>query len=242
MSSQIKEQSLSLLLTDGQNEVTIRHGHANPEFVPSGIYISGNIDLPEDFFGKREVDTVNTYCVFDWGRYSILLLEGDGQQVTNRIEGQMILNDLFTNFGINSPTWNNPRDLARFIKLNRRFFAERSQAENLVYELSNFSATVKTEIEKTGDDRGNKREVFEKKVSGNLSELFKVVKINIALFHGFPLIEIDLELCFDISGSSMKIWFQCDELHELIEGTVQKAMQPRKDVFDEAGIVIIEKY
>lgn len=164
---------------------------------PKILNIAGVLDTPLRWIEKRvntdnsglylqssetsEVPVQHCHVLVDRNKLSIKLLISEQDHYCATISGQLELHPVFIKFGINNGQYRTPNELADLIKMNRSFFQNHTIAMSLVSALKNFKATVNKEIEKSTNDRGDKRQLIDQVAKHNLPDVFN---LEIPIFKG----------------------------------------------------------
>lgn len=108
----------------------------------------------------------------------------------------------FKEFGINTGKNWTPNELGQYFKMNRFYFADRSENMALVTTLKNFMAKVNVAIDKQKDDNGSFADNYNGVVTSNLPANFK---INIPIFKGQPKEVFEVEFMASVSGREVHL-------------------------------------
>lgn len=238
-----ENQQINLHVKEGQNEVIIRHGEAEP-VVPfrKPIAVSGilevprvhltnptrwltNKNVPENILDykaeirlemKEAADSPINYShlVVNRDKGTIEFIEDAGNPWESRFKGVLEFDPRFEKFSINTGRSYTTIDLANFIKMNRSHFETKDKAMLLVSELRNFKAKVDKEIENAADERGNRKILLAQAVESNIPESFR---INVPVFKGHPAQSLEVEISIDPSDLSCSL--VSPEVNDFIEET-----------------------
>lgn len=225
------EKKLTLnILNDGMTSLEIRHGDAMPLREPVKIALTGNIDTVRRFLDKRvekhdQKDCNIIVCRAKSGPY-IELTVAESSYFSDIVTGKIILNEDFVEFGINTGEKYTLRDLSDFIKMHRYCFHDTSTAMKLVSELRNFKAKVNKEIEKLGDDRGNKNEVLSQIVDTNIPESFVLC---MPIFKGSKTVAFKVDININVRDTDMDCQLESVEANDFIMGYLEKTIQSELD-------------
>jgi len=204
-----------LNVTVNGNELTILEGKAPEVFNPEKICINGILDSPLRFLEKRvsEVNQKKCFIIVDRDQMSISLTIDDKNHFSDSISGKMELHPDFLKFGINSGKYRTAFEMAEFIKMNKAFFSNRSEAADLVVQLRKFKAKVDKQVEaEFNPNKGDKKAVLQQAVDTNLPPTFKV---NIPIFKGTSKKELELETYFN--PDDLTCTLICAEVNEIIQ-------------------------
>lgn len=173
--------------------LVIREGAALPLKEPTPVRFTGIIDTPFRWLKIRveKLDQLLCNAKVDMEQMEITLTLDEKDHYQDKIVGKLVEHPIFTSFGINKGRYTTPHEMAKFFKMHRSFFENTSQAMTLVHELQNFKAKVDKQIEKSDNNRGDKRLLVAQAVESNLPERFNLV---IPLFKGqtSQLVEVEI--------------------------------------------------
>jgi len=238
-----ENQQINLHVKEGQNEVIIRHGAAEP-VVPfrTPITVTGTLGVPrihltnpskwltkkqypEDFLEYTEVirkkiaealDSPLQYShlIVNRDKGTIEFVEDEGMSWRSSYKGVLALDPSFTKFKINTGESRTTLDLSNFIKMNRSHFETKDKAMLLVSELRNFKGKVDKEIENAADERGNRKILMAQAVETNIPESFV---INVPVFKGYGNQTLEIEISIDPGDLSCSL--VSPEVNDYIEDT-----------------------
>ena len=187
----------SIDLTVNGEKLEVREGKALELFNPEIVKINGVLNAPLKYIEKR-VNTLNQlqcHVLVDRDKMSITLVINEKDHFGDIIRGMLELSPDFERFGINTGEYRTTLEMAEFIKMNRAFFENRSEAMNLVYQLRKFKAKVDKEVEaEYQPNKGDKRILIQQVVDSNIPESFNVL---LPLFKGYPKQVIEVETYFN---------------------------------------------
>jgi len=228
---------VDLKLPEGTKEIVIREGVAPVVQLPAAIFISGIISSPADWYeGKKEnglvYDSSNVHVIHDIDERSLLIRTSEhfsSGSVT--VKGLLITSSELNEFCINNTHKTfGPKELARFLKMNRSHFVDREKCMNIVSSLNQLKLKVEREIEDGNDFRGNKSVKFEQTVKSELSLSFN---LSMPIFKGYDSKSFEVEILFDVTDGGIRLWLESVELKEIIDtwskeiiSNVLKRLQP----------------
>lgn len=187
----------SIDLTVNGEKLEVREGKALELFNPEIVKINGVLNTPFKYIEKR-VNTLNQlrcHILVDRDKMSITLVINEKDHFGDIIQGALELSPDFERFGINTGEYRTTQEMAEFIKMNRAFFENRSEAMNLVYQLRKFKAKVDKEVEaEYQPNKGDKRVLIQQVVDSNIPESFNVL---LPLFKGYSKQNIEVETYFN---------------------------------------------
>lgn len=229
-------------------EIIVRQGEAAAALDPKepiAVELRGTLDAPLRWLEKRvsETEQINQkkcHILVNRDQLSIRLDIDENNQEGTVITGNLQIDPVFTEFGINTgKTWS-PIKLGEFFKMNRAYFEDRSTNMNLVSLLKNFVAKVNSDIEKKLEQNGSKSEVFRMEVDSNLPEKFD---IKIPVFKGSPRQTVEVETVAEISGQEVYLSLISPDAKEFIDNErdnqIDKILESIREIAPD--IVIIEQ-
>ena len=225
-------------------EVVLREGEApvalDPK-EPCPINIKGTIDSPLRWLEKRVelIDQKQANIKVNRDDMKISLVDKETDYYNNGITGVLQPSKEMVEFGINSERKWEPIKLSKFFKMHRAFFKDKSENMMLVSTLKNFKAKVNQDIERSKDENGSKVDNYSQVVDSNLP---KSSKLNIPLFKGFALEEIEVEIYADVDGRDVSLSLVSAGANEAIEEYKNKVIDEQLEAIRQIApdIVIIE--
>lgn len=242
---EVKEQIAEAMVNGlpvGVGEIVIREGKAVELHEPVKVVIAGTLDAPARWLETRmRLGLVNqgaNHVLVDRENLSITLQCNENNYYGSCISGELIVSPEYKRFGINAGGYITNFDMAELIKMNRSFFETRSVAMNLVTELQNFRAKVDKEIEKSDNNRGDKRLLVNQVVQSNLPEAFN---LKIPIFKGTAKQTLNVEVY--ISPADFSCTLVSPEANDLLEEMRDREMDAVISRIQTVcpDIVIIEK-
>ena len=181
--------------------VELRTGEALPIREQEPLVIKGILSAPLEFLQKRLHLLAIPAChvLVNREEMQIELRMNETSYFEGIITGVLQEDARFTKFGINGGRNLSTHDLAHLLKMNRAYFAVRSQCNELVLALQNFKAKVDKEIESSNDNRANATELRKQVVTSNIPPSFK---LNVPVFKGLKPIEIEVEVYINANDFS----------------------------------------
>lgn len=211
-------EEIKLNITSQNKDVIVRTGEALQLKEPLKIDIKGNIDAVSRFITQRN-SVENTICAQE----AIILVDREALSITLKAEpenfygaivkGELTINPLLQNFGINTGNKFTQSDLVSLLKLNRVFFADLDEHAKILSSIKNFKANVNKEIVSAKDGRGNNQNVNNQNITTDLAFDFK---LNIPIFKGEKASVFMVEILLDITDAGTRFWLESMELNDLI--------------------------
>ena len=226
---------INVNLPEGTNELVIRHGEAKEIEYPQTINISGIITSPGDWWQKKSRDVTDSHVIVYDKSISLIIHEHDlfGQEVIN---GTIQSFKELEKFQINGNKRYSTKELSRFLKFNRMYFLDRDENMEIVSKLQKFRAKVTQEIEDGNDFKGNKKYLFEQKVTHELGLL--EFTLYIPIFKGENPVSFKVEIGFDITDGSTTLFLESVELKELEQSIAKQLIEDQIKRFPEDMTII----
>lgn len=218
MSTEVKaaiaEEVGAALAQSGNGQIVIREGKAIELKEPLKVEIAGTLDAPARWLETRFDCLKEKTChvLVDREHLSIKLIVNENNHYGTNVKGSLIVSPEFLKFGINSGEYLTNFEMAELIKMNRSSFENKTTAMKLVTELQNFKAKVDKEVEKSDNNRGDKRLLINQAVQSNLPEAFTLV---IPIFKGTAKQTIECEVY--INPSDLTCALVSPEVNDLLE-------------------------
>lgn len=241
------ENDIKITVEPGVKEVFFRTGEAPIIHPPKSIEFEGLITTPIDYFlsrqGQKEnyFDLSKTLVVVEISKGQITLYGNPSDKFGDVITGQLFGNPVLQEFNLvegGGTRYVSPSDLADVFRRNLRFFASPDEGRRLIYELKNLKVNTNGKVDRTSDDRGNKKTNFEQAVESNVPVDF-VLKIPI--FHGGKPIAFKVEIFLEVNGSSVTCSLFSAELIDLVERERDALITEAIKGFEDYAVTIIRK-
>lgn len=234
------EQIVVEAIKKGFDNVSVYTGEALPLREPQAISINGTISAVSNFLTKRKdvIDPKACHISVDREDKKIVLVVNEHSYYRDIITGSLSIHPDLEKWMINTGEQWTAKQAAEFIKMNRSFFADRSQAMKLSKELMNIKVKVAKEVEKSDNNRGDfKYMLAQKVISSNIPEKFV---LNIPIFKGEKRQAFEVEIY--ISPDSFNCTFVSPELNDLIKENVDVLIDAELKKIDQLSpdIVVIE--
>lgn len=186
-------------------ELVLREGVAPKELDPKApvkTLLNGVIGAVVEYLTKRintgQFAQKDCHILVNRENIEITLIINEADEYKRgEIVGKLGYNPKFVEFGINGGKIWTPTELGMFIKMNRSFFADRSENMKLVSCLMNFTADVNNKIDRAVKENGNRTDNFAQVVNSNLPESFT---IQMPIFKGMQPETIEVETFAQVNG------------------------------------------
>jgi hypothetical protein len=139
-------------------------------------------------------------------------------------------------FGINASKFFNLTELEKFVRMTRFYFTDKDAHLALTGQLRSFTAKVKSDLAAAADQRGNKNNMYVKEVSSDLATSFK---LTIPIYKGLKAHTFLVEICYDVTDSSVRFWLESVELFELLKCSAEDELNPQIKELRNLGFTVI---
>lgn len=188
-------------ITPQGSELIIRTGDALPVSPKRPIVIVGSIESPLTYLIKRMPPASDCYIIYNLNDQKIVLIDNDTEDKPNYITGQMELTEEFKSLKIGT-TWNSVEALAKTLKKLRRYFPNSNQAATLVSAIRNHKSKITSDLEKSSNDRGSKKNLLTRSVETTIPEGFEMT---MPIFENTEPVTFMIDIFIDASSSSVSI-------------------------------------
>ena len=139
-------ENLTVKIEGDTKELVIRQGSALPAREPNRINIAGNILAPGNWLDIRCGDPRVDNVQFSREKMEIVFTKNESDAYSTTIVGLLKLNEDLKKFKINENHLWATADLAKFLKMNRLFFADADQCGKIIVELNSLKAKCHVRI------------------------------------------------------------------------------------------------
>lgn len=229
-------------------ELVLREGEAPKELDPKApikTKLNGVIGAVVEYLQKR-IDTgqfaqKDCHILVNRDKVEITLITNESDEYRRgEIIGKLAYNPKFIEFGINANKVWTPTELGLFIKMNRAFFADRSENMRLVSCLMNFTADVNNKIERAVKENGNRTDNFAQVVNSNLPESFT---IQMPIFKGMQSEIIEVETFAQVDGREVSFILLSPgaqaTLEDLRDKVIDEQLEQIREIAPEIAIIEI---
>lgn len=223
-------------------EIHIRHGQLLAQPVPKNICYTTNIYGPAEWFEKREhlMDFDHCHIIVEEHEEvaTIKFVEKErDQNGFTEITGRLEQHPVFANLKI-SHEFGSPEALGKHLKKNKRFLSDPIKGEELISALFSFTAKIDQRLERSQDNRGNNRAVYESAIKTEIPQYFT---LEVPLFKGSDeKFVINFEICIAYAENRLICWFESDELDQIIQDEKEHIITTELDNFD-SSIPVLKK-
>lgn len=225
-------------IVSNEKEIIIREGKALPLQEPTPVTVAGVLHAPGAFLSVRKelLNKDNCHLLVDINTGAIVFIMNEKDHYKDFIKGALHPCETIKKFGINEEKFYSDKELAKFIRKNIYYFASPETHAALVKSLMKFEATVTTVIENSNDNRGNVKQLLDKKVSSDIPESF-VIKCPI--FEGYEPLEFRVLIGAEASSSGVRFFLESPELYKLQEEYKRELIEKEVALFREFGCAIM---
>jgi hypothetical protein len=236
-------EKVEVSVKDSEGVLTILTGQAPKQLEEKSYSFNGDIHAPFEFLEKSKMHE-------EEGRNSLVeitesednlhinLLIGYDESFNIQIGGSLVSFPALENFGINKHKVFGPKALADLVKGNRAYFETHEANAALVTQLRSLSIQASSKIEQSSDDRGNKRMLSDKQITGNIPEAFIM---NIPVFKSTDPVRFKVDVCCDVRENIIEVWLESAELREHLQSSIRAYIMSAKAVFGAEGIPVLVK-
>lgn len=236
----MKDLNVNIPFKLEEGDLTIREGKALELKEPRVVAISGILDSPLRWLKQRVKELNQKTCniIVNREKLFINLVINEDDHYATTVNGKLEFHPMFLKFGINTGKELSNIEMAKLIKMNRTAFQSPVVAMELVSQLQTFRAKVDKEIEKSDNNRGDRRILIDQAVKSNLPDTFTLV---LPIFKGTEkqTIEVEVNINADDFGCSLISPGANDAIEHMRDAEIDVVLDGIKDVAPE--IVIIEQ-
>lgn len=229
-------------------ELVIREGKAVAQLEPKApvkTTLNGVIGVVQEYLGKRvatgQFTQERSHIIVNREEVSIeLVINEDDEYTRGSVKGKLQLHPKFGEFGINANKIWSPEELGLFFKMNRSFFADKTENMKLVTALMNYEGKVNQQVRQGIDAKGNRTDNFSQVVQSNLPEYFK---LRIPIFKGRPAEDLEVETFASVNGRDIRFVLLSPGAEETLESIRDVTIDEELDAIKEIApnIAIIEE-
>lgn len=230
-------EKLTVVVDGKEKEFILRTGTALPPVPEKAIRESGNILAPGKWLDVRKADPQKDHVMYSRKDMKIIFVQDEKNGNSTIITGVLKINDDLTKFNINTSTLWATGDLAKFLKMNRLFFADADQCAKIIAELNALKAKIQTDIEQSQNARGNSKNMVSVNVTTNVPLRFR---LRLPVFVGFNDNIFTVEVGIETSDREVQLWLESAELNEIILRGRNNIINQEIAKFEAAGMPIIE--
>jgi hypothetical protein len=238
----METQKIEITAKEGVSELVIRTGEAIEVSNPTPLKLQGNIDSVSRFVKKRVNDLDEGLAHIEVSRkcLSVELTFNETNPFTEgKVKGQLLFDEDFKEFEINTGKKRNPKDLADFLRMHRYCFEDSGAAMKIVAELKNIKAKINKQVENAQDNRANTRILFDQAVESNIPASFT---LTLPVFKGEQPRKFNVEINLIARDADIDCVLESVEANDVIKVEGNKIIDRELKAIDETApeIVVIE--
>lgn len=204
-------------LPQGQETIVFREGAAESIVYPKGIQLNGILAAPYQFYeGKKSLlDPLHCHLRI-WksaGKIMFVTQDTDPRGSSCQITGDLVEDSVLASWHINTEHRWTVSALVKHLMMQKSFFADRWQCDELIASLRKWNVSIETVIKQHNDNSGNSLTMLEKKVRD--VELISKFKLYIPIFQGYPKEMFTVEIGLDPKSNSVDLFLYSEELFAL---------------------------
>jgi hypothetical protein len=207
-------KDLNITVSGETKELILRTGEAERIVYPRPIELSGILAAPSQFLQGKDIDPKNCYIAIKKDDGIIVLVINDtSPHSMSKITGCLSIDGYFKQWGINTEKRWAVSAFLKHVKMQRVFFSDPSECDQIVASLQQWNAKVETVIKQHNDNAGNSLSMLERKVSdipvkGSFS-------LTIPIFQGYAKQKFTVEIGFDPKNTQVDLYLFSNELFAL---------------------------
>lgn len=195
--------------------LTILKGQApeQPKIIPQNVRIEGNILAPLNYYDLRKhlFQTDEVHVLYNQANGTIELMMGENLPYNSMVKGRLLINPELTALGINSYNAMDKAELIKILRLKRHLFFSAEVHTKLLDQLRNMQSKLTTIIDDTNDQKGNKRDMIERKLEQSVDLKFVLV---MPIYAGLNPEEFEVNILIDYQGGDTIMYYL--ESHDLV--------------------------
>ncbi len=232
-------ENLTVKIEGNNGTLTVLEGKALTPRENKKVIINGNIKAPNDYARVKNPTVSDSLVVFSKTDLKISYYANQTDELAAEVHGTLKLNPIIGALGINTggKTRYSTNELGDVIKRYRSLFDDISKADPIVTALKNFKAKVTQKLETSNNNKGNVRALIEQEVVSNMPTTFKV---KMPIFEGFEDNVFEVEICFDVFDSEVKVYLESPQLNDVMLTDSGKLIDENLAYFKEKRIAIVE--
>lgn len=207
-------------------EIVVRQGAAAellPPVKPEKLTIKGDFRAVGQFLAGRTagktdndlqlVDPKHAIVYTNRAEMFIRLKCNPNNPMATEVTGSADRSEELKLFAINTGKKYRRDELFNLVRMNKIYFPDPQQHEDLITALKQFRANTQGSTNVGSDTRGNKNLSYQKEVTSNMPETFK---LHIPIIKGEGKESFNVDIALDESEGSAMFWFESAELNEIM--------------------------
>lgn len=228
----------NLIIRDDSTEkdrvITILEGEAKPYKPKKSITLNGTLPAPYAFLiGRGTLDETKIHLLIEKDKGILtLVIDDTDPETTHKVVGKLTEDSALIEFGVNNDSvkWGN-RDMVKFLRKMRFYFADKSQHGALIDSLQKWNISVERIFSDHNNDRtGETKMSLETKVN-NITLLNDFV-LEIPIYQGYPKVKFRVQIGIDTLQTQAQLYFFSDELVELKNAFREKIINEELEKFN----------
>lgn len=242
-----EHQTFEIKTQDGN--VNFRTGTLHPPVKSTNLSVSGLINAPAEFFGKKLYPQY--FIDENQVRYNDMLVTYDldsgvvvfqdnvvNDAGSSKITGKLSAFRDLDRLGINQDQKYTTQQLSDKLKMSSSLFSDRTECMKLVSSLRNFSVKIGHDLTEMNDTKGNKASNMVQAVIADF-DLYFVLSCQI--FAGVQeKKKFKVEIHCDVRDKALELWMESMELKEIMDEEKEKIVRNVLVPFQEAGVPIVQ--
>lgn len=212
---------------------------------PQVVNLSGDIHSISNFIKNREeghssqeIDKNRAVVIVDKHRRTMTLKLDPENHYGASVTATLEQSEELKQFGINTATRYNRKQLLDLLRFNRLYFQDKNQHALVLAGLYKLRIKSETEIQQEKDNQGNKRTLHEVKTIDD-NGLVKEFTLTLPLFKGFDSQSITVEIAFELLNGDVSFWLESVGLKEATDAAVDGIFAKELEACE--GFVVINK-
>lgn len=236
----MEKSKYQVLLSEGQETLIIREGHAPDIKPPLNLRIEGDIFAPGEFFKKKTGAGTKFHpqlCTVmhdkDKGYIKFTFNETDPELVGS-VTGNIVPDPVLEIFKINTHYRYSTQELYRMLKLKRAYFSSKNEHANLLKQLETLDVKTQQEFTNANDLKGNTAQRRITSVTSNLQLSFILY---IPIFKGGGKKSFVVEIEVEPYDGSIVCYLVSPDLAELQDNIRRNTIEDELATFAEFPII-----
>jgi len=228
-------QNLNVKIENVDKELVIRTGAAEVIKDPKPVKFNGTFQAVINWWNKRKLDVARDVVKLSHIKYSkqemkIELIVNEQKDYQDSLTGQIRETSDLSGFGINKDTKWTIEAFKKHIRLKKHLFHSQDEFNKLIKELTTYSTSVSTDINKDSDNRGNASVGVKREVKTNIPESFQLV---LCPYKGYENVQFTVEIYIESEGNAVQLLLFSSALEGLLLKLQEKIFSETLEHFSE---------
>lgn len=217
-------------LPEGTTVLTILEGAPAtplPLREPKSLSFSGNIHAISDYVkirrneaeGLQVLNAKTIVIEVDKNARTIVMRQDPESHYNTTITAKLEASEELKQFGINTTTRYDRKQLLRLLKFNRLFFDDKPQYAEVIAGLVKIRFKTQSELMQENDGKGNRANSDEAHTVAHEGFKDKFI-LSVSLFRGFTSVKIEVEICWEVLDSHISFWLESVGLKEATDSAI----------------------